>query len=62
MMKKTIIRSNIDALRWKAAEEQNPIKRREIYRLLAEERAKLAPLDADSPTGNMSKRQHKEAC
>jgi len=44
MTSKTIIRLNIDSLRTKLAEEQSPMKRQELYRLLAEERAKLAAL------------------
>lgn len=56
MTNKTIIRSNIDALRWTLAEEQSPTKRQQIYRLLAEERAKLTALETDRPAGTKRKK------
>lgn len=56
MTSRTIIRFNIDILRTKLAEEQNPMKRQEMYRLLAEERAKLAAMEADLPIRNKNKK------
>jgi len=60
MANKTFIRTNIDALRWTLADEQSRIKRQQIYRLLAEERAKLAALEAD-PSAGSKRRKNQEA-